>query len=179
MRLFTGLSLPPHIIANLEEVVRELRPLAPIRWSPDENLHITTKFIGEWPFDRLPELSRKLWELRPEGAVPVRIVGLSFFPLVKRPKVFFAKADGNPELTALAARTDALLAGHLKIPAELREYSPHVTLARVPGPMPLQPLFEMVRTLESNEFGSFEAEEFHLYESKPMTYRIIESFPLK
>ena len=33
----------------LEQAMRELRPLAPLNWSPVENLHITSKFIGEWP----------------------------------------------------------------------------------------------------------------------------------
>jgi 2'-5' RNA ligase len=178
MRLFTGLSLPPHIIANIDALVGELRLLAPIRWTIEDNLHITTKFIGEWPFNRTPELSRKLWEMPGEGSFEVRLQGLNFYPLVKRPKVFFAKAE-SAGLNALAARTNALLADHLKIPAEKSEYSPHVTLARVPGPMPMGPLFDKVRTIETYDFGTFEAAEFHLFESKMMTYTKIETFPLK
>ena len=36
------------------------KPLARINWSPVDNLHITTKFIGEWPEARLDEIKRAL-----------------------------------------------------------------------------------------------------------------------
>src|SRR5579884_2491547 len=49
MRLFTGLDLPAEIVGNLKSLLRRLQPEAPINWSPPENLHVTTKFIGEWP----------------------------------------------------------------------------------------------------------------------------------
>ena len=48
MRLFTGLDLSGDVLANLANLLARLRPSARIRWTPVENLHITTKFIGEW-----------------------------------------------------------------------------------------------------------------------------------
>ena len=56
MRLFTGIDLAAEVVARLEEVVARLKPTAPIRWSPPANLHITSKFIGEWPENRLEEM---------------------------------------------------------------------------------------------------------------------------
>ena len=60
MRLFTGLDLPAEVVGNLEELLQQLRPTARIQWSPPANLHITTKFIGEWPEERLEELKAAL-----------------------------------------------------------------------------------------------------------------------
>ena len=48
-----GGSNPP----DLEELLRHLKPSARIAWSPIANLHVTTKFIGEWPEERLGELT--------------------------------------------------------------------------------------------------------------------------
>jgi len=53
MRLFTGLELPDDVAGNLAELIRRLKPAARIHWSPPENLHVTTKFVGEWPEARL------------------------------------------------------------------------------------------------------------------------------
>ena len=60
MRLFTGLDLPAEVVHNLEQLLERLRPTARIHWSLPANLHITTKFIGEWPEERLGELKAPL-----------------------------------------------------------------------------------------------------------------------
>ena len=60
MRLFVGLDLPANIKSNLGKLVDSLRPTAKMRWSPVANLHITTKFIGEWPEARLDEMKAAL-----------------------------------------------------------------------------------------------------------------------
>ena len=49
MRLFTAIDLPADVRDRLDKLIARLRPLARINWSPPENLHITTKFIGQWP----------------------------------------------------------------------------------------------------------------------------------
>ena len=56
MRLFTAIALPETILEELDGLVRRLRRVARLRWSPIGNLHVTTKFIGEWPAERLDEL---------------------------------------------------------------------------------------------------------------------------
>ena len=60
MRLFTGIDLPAEVAASLEKLLARLMPLASIRWSPVENFHITTKFIGEWPESKVDELKMTL-----------------------------------------------------------------------------------------------------------------------
>ena len=65
MRLFTALDLPPDVLLRLERLLAALRPEASIKWSPLDNLHITTKFIGEWPEKRVDELDAALAEAAP------------------------------------------------------------------------------------------------------------------
>ena len=66
MRLFIGIDLTPEVIRSLEELLQRLKPAAQINWSPPRNLHITTKFVGEWPEERLAELKSVL------GTLPAR-----------------------------------------------------------------------------------------------------------
>jgi len=65
MRLFTAIDLPDEVLTNLERLLDLLKPAASIKWSPIENMHITTRFIGEWPEERLTELRNALEKLIP------------------------------------------------------------------------------------------------------------------
>src|SRR5271157_5866479 len=80
MRLFAGLDLPAATVHRLEDLLDRLRPTARIQWSPPDNLHITTKFIGEWPEERMDELKAALAAVGPRVPVPVHVRRVGFFP---------------------------------------------------------------------------------------------------
>jgi RNA 2',3'-cyclic 3'-phosphodiesterase len=176
MRLFTAIDLPPEVTGRLDSLIAKLRPLANIGWSPAANLHITTKFIGQWPEERLPQLQTALAGMGCRAPIPIRISRLGFFPNRKSPRVFWAGVEAA-ELTALARDTDAALA-KLGVAPESRAYSPHLTLARIKTAAPALTL-----SLESfqQDFGSFVAERFYLYLSKPggsgSVYTKLSEFP--
>jgi 2'-5' RNA ligase len=163
MRLFTGLDLPADVIANLEELLRRLKPAARIQWSPPANLHITTKFIGEWPEDRLDELVASLKALPGRSPLKVGIRHVGFFPNPHSPRVFWCGIE-SPGLDALASDTNNATAA-LGVEREKRAYSAHLTLARIKEQVDLQPLRKTIAALESLEFGEFEADSFFLYRS--------------
>lgn len=181
MRLFTGFDLPAEVVGNLDRLVDGLRPRARINWSPPRNLHITTKFIGEWPEERLEELKEALAALPRCPAAHIRIRGLGFFPNPHHPRVFWAGIDAPPQLAVLAAGTDNALAG-LGVAREQRPFSPHLTLARIKDPVPMQPLREAIAALPSVEFGEFTADRFWLYQSRlspsGSVYTKLADFPL-
>jgi 2'-5' RNA ligase len=172
MRLFTGFDLAPHVISNIANFLAAVKPEAPLRWSPIENLHITTKFIGEWPESRLDELKSKLAFAHP--AFPVAIQGVGFFPTARSPRTFWAGVAHNPRLSALALATESAL-HELGIAREQRPYTPHLTLARIPTPAPLDRLLLHA----PQTFGAFEVAAFHLYESRNSAYTKLAAFPLK
>ena len=164
MRLFTGIDLPDEVVRTLEDLLARLRPTARIHWSPPANLHITTKFIGEWPEARLDELTTALAGLASRPAIPVDIRRVGFFPNPHSPRVFWCGIDA-PGLEGLAADTDKATAA-LGIASEARAFSPHLTLARIKERLDLQPLREAIAALPSLDFGRFAAGSFFLYQSK-------------
>ena len=165
MRLFTAITLPQDVIVALARLMDRLRPTARVNWSSISNLHITTKFIGEWPKERLDELTAALQALPEREPIPIEVRGLGFFPNPHSPRVFWAAVHAGPELAALARATDQALQ-LLGVPAEQRPFSPHLTLARIKEPVPVQGLRQAIASLPSTEFGAFTADRFHLYLSQ-------------
>jgi 2'-5' RNA ligase len=180
MRLFTGLDLPPDVVGSLDELLRRLKPAAPINWSPLANLHITTKFIGEWPEPRLDELKASLAAMPAHEPIQVAIQRLGFFPNPHSPRNFWCGIQA-PGLDRLAADTDNATAA-LGIASEKRPFSPHLTLARIKERVEMQPLREAIAALDSLDFGEFEARSWFLYRStlKPTgsVYTKLAEFPL-
>jgi 2'-5' RNA ligase len=167
MRLFTGIGLPENIVDNLARLLDQLRPVAHLKWSAPYNLHITTKFIGNWPEDRLEEMTSTLRPLSHRNAIAISISGIGWLPNPKSPRVFYAGVKAGPDLTQLASDTDEALAP-LGVERETRKFSPHLTLARVKdSAVPLGPLREAIDNLKSLDFGHCTASSFYLYLSKP------------
>jgi RNA 2',3'-cyclic 3'-phosphodiesterase len=181
MRLFTAIDLPAAITDKLSALVGRLRPEAKIQWSAAGNLHITTKFIGEWPEPRLGEITEVLRSLAGCDPIPIAVRGLGWFPNARAPRVFWAGVEAGEPLAGLARATDEAVAG-IGVARESRPYSPHLTLARIKEPVPLERLRAAVGGLASTEFGSLVADRFCLYRSerKPTgsVYTKIEEFPL-
>ena len=165
MRLFIGIDLTPEVIANLEGLLERLKPAAQINWSPPRNLHITTKFVGEWPEQRLEELKSVLGMLPARQPINIAIEKLGFFPNPHSPRVFWAGVHAGDDLTGLARDTEEELT-RLGIAKEERAYSPHLTLARVKAPGKQPALLQAVAKLPSLDFGSFVADRFYLYQSR-------------
>ncbi len=181
MRLFAGIDLPAEIVRGLERLVDVLRPAARIKWSPPANLHVTTRFIGEWPEERLAELRAALADLPSHPPIPIAVRNLGFFPNPHAPRVFWAGVDAPADLTALAAETDRALQP-LGLAPEGRPFSPHLTLARIKEPVPLQRLREAIAALPALDFGRFVADRFYLYRSHlgpaGSVYTKLAEFPL-
>jgi len=181
MRLFTGVDIPADVVRGLEDLLDHLRPAARIKWSAPANLHITIRFIGEFPEPRLPELRGALAGLPAHPAIPISIRKADFFPNPHSPRVFWAGIEASPDLAALAAETDRALEP-LGLPPEGRPFSPHLTLARIREPVPMQTLRESIAGLPSLDFGSFLADRFWLYQSRlsgaGSVYTKLAEFPL-
>jgi len=181
LRLFTGIDVPHEMRRNLELLLQHLKPTADIQWSPLDNLHITTKFIGDWPEERLFEVKEVLEAVTRPGAIKISIRSLGWFPNPHNPRVFFVGIHAPPELAKLASETESVCEV-VGLPREDREFKPHLTLARIKRPTDLLKLKQAIAALPSVEFGAFKAEAFHLYQSQlrptGSVYTKLETYPL-
>jgi 2'-5' RNA ligase len=189
LRLFTAIDIPADVKAALAALLDRLRPLGTLKWIPVEKLHITTKFIGEWPDKpeaRLDELKRSLASVKAPAPVDIVVRGLG-----RLPRVLYAAVEPNDALTALAAATEQAVEG-TGVAAENRVYRPHVTLARTRKafgnlgtasefPRSAQSGFGPVADAEIRRqslvcIGSFRASSFALYLSAGGKYTKLQEF---
>ena len=182
MRLFTGIDLSEEIRERLERLLMHLRPTAHLKWSPVYNLHLTLKFIGEWPEEKLPQLAEALRSVPERAPIVAEVKGLGWYPNPHHPRVFWVGVQAGEPLLALVRDIEAALAP-LGIAKEDHEFSAHLTLARIKEPVPLQSLRNSIAQLESLEFGSFPADRFYLYRSQPGSagsiYTKLSEFPFQ
>jgi len=166
MRLFTAIDLPAEILLRLERLISAMRSEALIKWSPLDNLHITIKFVGEWPEARLTELHEALETVAPRDAFAIELKDLGWFPNERAPRVLWAGVHADPALLQLVRDTEAVLE-KLGIKKEDREFAPHLTLARIKSPVPLQRLRQRVAEMQPAVLGQFSVTQFSLYRSDP------------
>ncbi len=179
MRLFTGISLPPEAESRIMHLIGGLRPHANLAWTPKDKLHITAKFIGEWPEARLSELQQALAQIHAPEPIEISIRRIGWLPNPRFPTILYAGVDPTPALTALAAATDLALLP-LGIPKEDRIFRPHVTLGRVRDRRRtnLTPLRTALNPHELDDFAHFYAPAFHLYLSNSGQYTKLSDYPL-
>lgn len=179
MRLFTGIALPPDVESRLMSLIGGLRPHADLAWTPRHKLHITTKFIGEFPEARLGELQQALAQIHAPQPIEIAIRHIGWLPNLRNPTILYAGVDPTPALAALASATGLVLEP-FGIPKEPRAYRPHVTLGRVRDRrgINLHPLRDALNSYESADFAHFHAPAFHLYFSGSGQYTKLSDYPL-
>ena len=177
MRLFTAIDIPADVKAAFTTLLDRLRPLAKLHWIPVEKLHITTKFIGEWPEERLDELKRTLAAVVSPGPVEIAIRRLGWLPNPRSARILYAGVESTETLAALAAATEQA-AGDLGVATEDRTYRPHVTLARTRKTVPLDALKRALSDIELSAIGSYRPSSFALYLSANGKYTKLQEFLL-
>jgi 2'-5' RNA ligase len=165
VRLFVALDVPERVCAAFSELSEQLKKVCPSgRWVRLEGVHITLKFIGEVPAEKVENVHHALGEVPSFAPIDLRFAGLGFFPSARRPRVFWAGIKSGSQLTALVAAIEMKLQP-LGIPLEKRSFHPHLTLARFESPNGTDALRAAVEAAGSPEFGTDFIHEFHLYQS--------------
>ena len=140
LRAFIAIDLPPAVKAALADVAATLDGRVPrgavgtaaVRWVRPEQMHLTLRFLGDTPADRLPPLFVTLDGLtagRAPFALHLNEVGC--FPNMRRPRVVWVGLGGEEEkLVALVGGLEAALRP-LGWPPEDKAFRAHLTLGRV------------------------------------------------
>jgi 2'-5' RNA ligase len=165
VRLFVALDIPDQVRAEIGALVAKLRTTCRhARWTRIENAHVTLKFIGEVPLEKVEPIKVALAPIHLPNPIEMKFRNVGFFPNERRPRVFWTGIEAGAELGALAAAVETSLEP-LGIAREQRAFSPHLTLARFESPRGLDSLHDAISGAGPLEFGSAVAKEFHLYQS--------------
>ncbi len=182
LRLFVAISLPRAHLERIDEQIASFRDkVSKARWAPLENQHVTLKFLGTTPSDRLADVESVCSVVAASHAPATLSLGaLGAFPSRNRVRVLWVGLhNGDSLLARLAADLDQGFEP-LGYPTESRAFTPHLTLCRFKIPVPLKGGFPSIETsdLESFEIDSIELFRSHL-SPKGARYERLQEFPLR
>jgi 2'-5' RNA ligase len=178
-RLFVALVPPVPVRSELATLAA---PLPGVRWTPEDNLHLTLRFIGETDEVKQERFAQALASLRVEPFIlPVGDVGL--FPSRGPAKVLWAGVGhGHTRLYQLRKQVDEAL---LSVDAGLAVpgFHPHFTVGRIGENYDAKSLAHFLERHAGFEAPPFRVTEAHLMASeltpgRPPVYRIERTFPL-
>lgn len=166
MRLFVALPVPAEVRENLRSLLDQLHAVdSHQRFIPPENLHLTLKFIGEVPPDRLAAIAAQLEKVRLSVFVELQFRGIGFFPNARRPSVAWVGILSSPQLAQLAAAINDVLSA-VGIPRDEKPFVPHLTIARFKLTRISTALSTALEKFVNQSFGSLSSGEFQLIESQ-------------
>jgi len=166
VRLFVAQEIPAVVRENFAALLASFRAITKEpRWVRAENLHVTLKFLGEVAESKLDAVRNALGEIRSDKVVALEFRGLGFFPNEKHPRVLWAGMEASLNLRTLVADIEGAME-ELGFPCEKKEFSPHLTLARLERPRLPEALRNAIAENHRREFGSLRTNEFHLIHSK-------------
>jgi RNA 2',3'-cyclic 3'-phosphodiesterase len=158
-RLFTGLELPQKLIDRLGLLRGKL---SGARWIDPERYHLTLRFAGDIDDVTAHHFASALSEIE-FGSFELQLTGLGSFG-GNKPRALWAGVRPSEALLRLqrAHERAARLAG---MPPETRNFTPHVTLARLKDTRP-QALAEYLSYFGGFMAEPFTVERFVLYSSR-------------
>ncbi len=185
MRLFFAAMLPRSVQTRLGTLRAGLDWLpARAAWSAPANLHITLKFLGEVPDEKVNELAIGIGKVIPAvGEIVIRPSGLLFFPPRGNARVLAVGFEGQTgKLIEVQAAIESAC-HELGFPLEGRGYVPHATLARFrDGLRPVHsPRVEQSCTAVARmpEFAMDEVQLMHsTLSSRGAQYAVVARYPL-
>ena len=102
------------------------------KWINPESIHLTLKFLGDVPATRIAEISEALKQAcAGHGPFDLSLEGLGCFPNLRRPRVIWAGVGGDVRTLRRLQQDVEEAMNRLGYAPEERDFSPHLTLARV------------------------------------------------
>lgn len=176
-RLFVAIDFPEQI---KQAIGRLAFGLPGAKWVPEDQIHLTLRFVGEVQGDVFKDLREDLHAVRAEP-LNIQLRGLGYFPPRKTPRVLWIGLEKNDALAALRNKVESVAVKNGLEP-EVRKFSPHVTIARLKD-TPLQRLTNFLAGNNLFALPAFYVSDFHLYSSmltpKGAIHTVEQTYQLK
>ena len=173
MRAFIAIQLSQDLKSQIGELRSQLRraarDLGGVSWVQPDGIHLTLRFLGEIQESQVEELGRVMMHAA-VGVYPftLKVAGIGAFPSIQRARVVWLGVYDESGCNALRQLQAAIEQGvvNLGFAPEDRDFSPHLTLARI---RERQAALQLTSTLASERdrlVGSMRAESVTLMRSQ-------------
>ncbi len=151
-RTFIAIELPHELRGRVAAHIAQLRQALPhvaASWNREENLHLTLKFLGDVPFEKIEELSNAVAVAASQiKTFQLTVAGGGTFPPRGKPNVLWIGIeDASGSLAQLQRNLDDNCA-RIGFARESRTFHPHLTIARLRKPTGARDLGDAHRITE-------------------------------
>ena len=172
LRLFVAIPMPEAVrneITGIQQELQRLVPPAAVRWTKPEQFHLTFRFLGNVPLERVAALQEAVNAVcRGSPALRLRAQGVGFFPNTRSPRVIWAGVnDGDGRLADLQKKIEAAVQPFTREPGTER-FAGHVTLGRVKSLKrpEIEELAAHAQAAKDRLFGEWTANEVAIIQSR-------------
>jgi 2'-5' RNA ligase len=171
MRCFIAVDVDEDVKAAVVDLQEELAQAVNLRrgdvkWVAPEAMHLTLKFLGETPDDRIVNLCRAAERVAPRHErFNLSFRGVGHFGGQNARVLWIGIAEGQESLLALQADLESEL-DRAGWPREGRRFSAHLTLCRIKHPQSGRKLVEAIVPYTDFDAGSTPVDCLTVYQSE-------------
>lgn len=144
-----------------------------------ENIHLTLKFLGNIPEEKIKDIEKKLSEID-FSSFGAHIGEIGFFPSQEHVKIVWVELLSDKTLPLKKLMDDTL--DSLGFPPDNKEFNSHITIARIKEIKNKQYFFDKIKKLKIKKtdfnFKYFSLIKSELRRGGPV-YKLIKKFELK
>lgn len=180
LRLFVGLPFDAGLAKKINKQFLSLDlPWPAIKTVLPEQMHITLRFLGAVPLEKLPEVIAALEQVNLKlGAIDLSIDKVLASPK-SRPEIISLQIADQPQLKSLHDEIEEIFYQAGLAHKENRQYHPHLTLARIKKNINYEELKALDNWSIKEQFSAY---NFNLVQSeltpRGPIYTILQSFEL-
>jgi 2'-5' RNA ligase len=134
LRTFVAIDFSPEIIRKINDVINYFKTQTPekaLKWVAPENLHLTVKFLGDVPDNKIEQVKMLINQaLENVKSFEIGVEKLGMYPNPGSPRVVWLGITGGEPLKEIHKKLESQLQ-EAEIEPEKRSFSPHLTIARV------------------------------------------------
>jgi 2'-5' RNA ligase len=172
LRLFIAVELTAEVkqgLARLQDDLKRQLPPKVVRWTQAEGIHLTLKFLGDTPQDKVQAIVQGITAAG-AGFSPFSfdVAGFGCFPNPRKANVLWVGVSEMPKTLAGLQRAVDLRMHTLGYEKESRPFSPHLTLGRVNktiSPGERQKLADVIAKAQVSQLGTVPVREVILFQS--------------
>lgn len=184
-RLFIGLSFEESLKRQIQDVVKKLKVNADkkdlqVKWTPEENIHLTIKFLGETDVDGIEALKSKLHKLAKSlSPIQLKIRGMGGFPEETQARILWLGVQNKSTLRGLQSIVENTMID-MGFEAADQNFIPHITIGRLRNK---KNIVDLISPFVRNEFGKAKITKIRLFESQLQgsfpVYFVVDEFELQ